>query len=270
MQPANHRIQNFKTTMGIPFYKMDGAGNDFVVVDNRKGLYELPQDEVALMCHRRFGVGADGLMTIESAPEGYDFEMVYYNSDGRVGSMCGNGGRCIAALASHLGMGERLRFLGYDGPHEADIVEWNGGKGVVRLGMRDVEKRTMTRVLDGIFLDTGSPHYVQWVDDLEHYDVVGNGRRIRQMDEVFPMGTNVDFIEMTAGGVLALRTYERGVEDETWACGTGVTAAAVVSGRHSLKARGGDFKVDFSDNGQSFCDVWLTGPVSLNFKGEWE
>ena len=253
------------------FYKFDGAGNDFVVVDNRKGECRLGEEEIARICHRRFGVGADGLMLLNAAPAGYDFEMVYCNSDGRVGSMCGNGGRCIAAFAHMLGLGSKLRFLGYDGPHDAEIIAWDKERrqGVVKLGMRSVEKASVQRVLDGWFLDTGSPHYVQRVDDLEHYDVVGEGRRIRNIAEVFPKGTNVDFIEDLSDGRLAVRTYERGVEDETWACGTGVTACAIVSGNHSLVARGGDFHVDFDNDDMEYGNVYLIGPVSLNFEGTW-
>ena len=253
------------------FYKFDGAGNDFVVVDNRKERRQFGEEEVAMICHRRFGVGADGFMTLEQAAEGYDFEMVYYNSDGRVGSMCGNGGRCISAFAHILGLGSKLRFLAYDGPHESEIITWDSERrlGIVKLGMRNVEKTSVRRVLDGWFLDTGSPHYVQRVTGLEHYDVVGEGRRLRNMADVFPQGTNVDFIEDLPDGRLAVRTYERGVEDETWACGTGVTACSIVTGNHRLVARGGDFRVDFDVDGTAYGNVYLTGPVSLNFEGTW-
>lgn len=253
------------------FYKFDGAGNDFVVIDNRKGEYHLCEEEIARICHRRFGVGADGLMLLNAAPEGYDFEMVYCNSDGRVGSMCGNGGRCIAAFAYMLGLGNKLHFVGYDGSHDAEIVTWDKEHklGIVKLSMRSVEKAGVRRVLNGWFLDTGSPHYVQRVENLEHYDVVGEGRRIRNMADVFPEGTNVDFIEDLPDGRLSVRTYERGVEDETWACGTGVTACAIVSGNHRLVARGGDFRVDFDVDGDVFGNVYLIGPVSLNFEGTW-
>lgn len=253
------------------FYKFDGAGNDFVVVDNREVGRAFGVEEVARVCHRRYGVGADGFMTLDRAGEEYDFEMVYYNSDGRVGSMCGNGGRCIAAFAFLLGLGERLRFLGYDGPHWAEVEEWDAERrrGIVELGMRDVAEGGISRCLDGWFVDTGSPHYVQYVDDLECYDVVGEGRRIRNMREVFPQGTNVDFVEELADGRLSVRTYERGVEDETWACGTGVTACALVSGKNDLVTRGGNFHVGFVKNGTGYGDVRLTGPVSLNFTGEW-
>ena len=255
----------------MEFFKFDGAGNDFVVVDNRKGKYRLNTEEIARICHRRFGVGADGLMTLESAPLGYDFEMRYYNSDGRLGSMCGNGGRCIAAFASMLGLGSKLHFLGYDGPHNAEIILWDKEqrKGIVRLGMRSVNMDTVRKVAGGWFLDTGSPHYVQRVEDLGHYDVVGEGSRLRNRTDLFPDGTNVDFIEDLPEGRLSVRTYERGVEDETWACGTGVTACAIVTGKHRIVTRGGNFQVDFDITDAAYENVCLTGPVSLNFIGRW-
>ena len=253
----------------MEFYKFDGAGNDFVVVDNREGCHTLGEEEIAHICHRRFGIGADGLMTLDKAIDGYDFEMHYYNSDGRLGSMCGNGGRCIVAFAHHLGMGNRFHFKGYDGPHDAEILVWNQGVGIVKLGMRSIAVGEVHRCLDGWFLDTGSPHYVQRVVDLEHYDVVGEGRRLRHRLDLFPQGANIDFVEDLPDGRLAVRTYERGVEDETWACGTGVTACAIVTGNHRLAARGGDFRVDFEPTGQAYDNVWLTGPVSLNFTGTW-
>ncbi len=255
--------------MDILFYKFDGAGNDFVVVDNRSLGWTPSVGEVADICHRRFGVGADGLMLLSATDrDGYAFEMVYYNSDGHVGSMCGNGGRCIAAFAHLLGLGSKLRFMGYDGPHDAEILSWDGHSGVVTLGMRSVAASGVKRVLDGWWLDTGSPHYVQPVVDLDHFDVFGEGRRLRQRADLFPQGTNVDFVEQRPDGRLAVRTYERGVEDETWACGTGVTACAIVTGNHNLVARGGDFRVDYDADETKFYNVRLTGPVSLNFTGK--
>ena len=256
----------------MEFYKFDGAGNDFVVIDNRDGRHALTEQQIARLCHRRFGIGADGLMTLEvPSSEGYDFEMKYYNSDGRLGSMCGNGGRCIAAFAHLLGMGKTLHFKGYDGPHDAEVLLWDEVQriGIVKLGMRSVAATEVRRCLDGWFLDTGSPHYVQRVSDLEHFDVVGEGRRLRYNADLFPEGTNVDFIEDLPDGCLFVRTYERGVEDETWACGTGVTASAIVSGNHRLVARGGDFKVTFDATGTAYENVCLIGPVALNFTGEW-
>lgn len=257
--------------MEIPFYKFDGAGNDFVVIDNREGRFDLSTEQIALICHRRFGIGADGLMTLDSCSGEEDFEMHYYNSDGRLGSMCGNGGRCIAAFAHLLGMGRKLHFKGYDGPHDAEIMAWDKGQrvGIVKLGMRSVQSDSVKRVLEGWTLDTGSPHYVQRVDDLEHFDVVGEGRRLRNRQDIFPEGTNVDFVEDLPDGRLMVRTYERGVEDETWACGTGVTASAIVTGNHSLVTRGGDFRVTFTSTGTAFEDVNLIGPVSLNYTGTW-
>lgn len=258
--------------MSIHFYKYDGAGNDFVLLDIRENDPHLTEEQIAHICHRRFGVGADGLMTLGKAEEPYHFEMKYYNSDGRLGSMCGNGGRCIAAFANRLGLGDEghLLFMGFDGPHEAKILMWDSQHevGIVRLGMRDVTCAEVRRCLDGWFLDTGSPHYVQRVEDLEHFDVVGEGCRIRNNKDEFPEGTNVDFIEDMPDGRLFVRTYERGVEDETWACGTGVTACAIVSGNRKIVTRGGDFKVDFNATGNAYTDVALIGPVSYNFEGK--
>ena len=257
--------------MRVPFYKFDGAGNDFVLIDNRDGSFRTTEEEVAKICHRRFGVGADGLMTLESSTEGYDFEMKYYNSDGRLGSMCGNGGRCIAAFAHYLGLGKQLHFKGYDGPHDAEVMMWDEERrlGIVKLGMRSVATKEVRRCLEGWFLDTGSPHYVQRVTDLEHYDVYREGQRIRNNKGEFPEGTNVDFIEDLPDGHLMVRTYERGVEDETWACGTGVTACAIVTGNHSIVTRGGDFKVTFDATDEGYENICLIGPVALNFVGEW-
>ena len=262
----------------VHFYKYDGAGNDFVVVDIREGAPRWDEATVARICHRRFGVGADGLMTLDKAEAPFDFEMRYYNSDGRLGSMCGNGGRCITAFAHKLGLGHRdaqtgrrvFDFKAYDGAHHAELLMWNEaeGMGIVELGMRDVACSEVRRCLDGWFLDTGSPHYVQRVSDLEHFDVVGEGRCLRHRSDLFPEGTNVDFIEDRADGSLGVRTYERGVEDETWACGTGVTACAIVSGNKRLHAQGGDFKVDFVATGEAYTHVRLTGPVALNFEGD--
>lgn len=263
--------------MKLDFVKYDGAGNDFVLVDIRHHDPCLTQQQIADICHRRFGVGADGLMTLGSS-ETYDFEMRYYNSDGALGSMCGNGGRCIAAFADSLGLGHCdpqsghtiLDFVGYDGPHRAEILMWDDKRcvGLVRLGMRDVKLSSVRKVENGSFLDTGSPHFVLQVNDLKHYDVVGEGRRLRHRNDLFPEGANIDFVENLPDGRLFVRTYERGVEDETYACGTGVTACAIVSGNKQLQTLGGDFKVEFSTSASAYTNIWLTGPVSMNFNGE--
>ena len=259
----------------MDFYKFDGAGNDFVLIDIRDNDPQLTTEQIAHLCHRRFGIGADGLMTLGRC-EGYDFEMRYYNSDGRLGSMCGNGGRCITAFAHLLGITPQegvFHFVGFDGPHDARLLVWDTDRrlGLVSLGMKDVANADILRIkdeeADGYFLNTGSPHFVQRVQNLEHYDVVGEGRRIRHIARLFPEGTNVDFIEDLPDGRLMVRTYERGVEDETWACGTGVTACAIVSGNQKLQTKGGDFKVTFRPTGDAFKEVTLIGPVALNFTG---
>lgn len=255
------------------FFKFDGAGNDFVLVDARNNGPLLTTEEIARICHRRYGVGADGLMTLHEGPEGYDFRMCYYNSDGREASMCGNGARCISVFAKLMGAakGDTMRFMASDGPHDAEIVRWedDGRRSVVRLGMREVEDSEVSQVLEGTLLNTGVPHYVQYVSHLEDYDVVGEGRRLRHHPALGAEGANVNFVELDADGVLHVRTYERGVEDETWACGTGVTACALVTGKHRLKAVGGDFEVTFTHRDGGYRNICLQGPVSLNFKGEW-
>lgn len=289
--------------MDFKFYKFDGAGNDFVIIDSRDRELGLTADQIARVCHRRFGVGADGLMLLTDGGEEYDFRMTYYNSDGHTAEMCGNGGRCIAMFAYLLGMGSagkpylgqepdrgfsiaynfgmlqaqeemarpRLYFLASDGPHDAEIIQWDetGQMGLVKLGMRDVERDSIVRVLDGYLLNTGVPHYVQKVSDLEHFDVAGEGRRLRHHPALGPEGANVNFVEEQSDGTLLVRTYERGVEDETWACGTGVTACAIVTGNQHLATRGGSFRVDFRRGMDCFTDVYLTGPVSLNFTGKY-
>ena len=256
----------------IPFYKLDGAGNDFVLIDNRTGAINLTPEQIARICHRRMGVGADGLILLNRAGESYDYAMQYFNSDGHPADMCGNGGRCIAAFAHLLGIVTegKHRILADDGSHEASIVMWDSREriGLVTLGMKDVAVSEVTRFLDGWLLNTGVPHYVQRVENLDHYDVAGEGRRIRHLPGLGAAGANVNFIEDLPDGRLMVRTYERGVEDETYACGTGVTACAIVSGNHRLRTRGGDFRVDFDATGTAYTHVRLTGPVSLNFTGE--
>lgn len=248
---------------------MDGAGNDFVVIDNRDGKCRLDDNARARLCNRRTGIGADGLMTLNAADDGFDFGMTYYNSDGKLGSMCGNGGRCIAMLACRLGMGNELRFHSFDGEHRAKVEMNDGSKAIVSLSMRDVAKHEIRQLEDGIFLNTGSPHYVVEVNGLRGYDVDGEGRRLRNRVDLFPEGANIDFVERFDDGRIAVRTYERGVEAETLSCGTGVTASAIVSGTHTIETRGGLFNVTWDDIGETYMHVCLKGPASLNYIGEW-
>ena len=261
-------------------YKYQGAGNDFVVVDNRRGEAAfLTPRHINRLCDRRFGIGADGLMTLDAA-EGADFEMHYYNADGYEGTMCGNGGRCLVAFAALMGI-RSYAFTACDGPHRAEVLDRQGDRCTVRLKMRDVD--ALDWLPDGCLLDTGSTHFVQWVEGLADFDVAGKGKKLR-WDPRFPKGANVNFVE-PADGFLAVRTYERGVEAETWACGTGATASAIASYargitcftrpdgagndrvRFEVHAPGGHLAVDFIPRGDgSFHDVWLTGPATRVFE----
>lgn len=256
----------------IPFHKYQGAGNDFVMVDNRAGIFPDASDValIARLCDRRFGIGADGLILLENAPD-FDFRMVYFNADGRESSMCGNGGRCIVAFAKHLGIiGEHCRFTAIDGPHEARMAapDW------VELNMSDVAAVTQTSDGDYV-LNTGSPHYVQFVDQLEELPVAALGRKIRYSETYQAAGINVNFVEPTETGI-AVATYERGVEDETLSCGTGVTAAAIAFYLKNPKAgntdvsidtKGGKLRVRFKPVGSRFEEVWLCGPAVRVFEG---
>lgn len=254
--------------MEITFYKYQGAGNDFVLIDNREGNVSLSTAQVAQICDRHFGVGADGLMYLQHSQDA-DFEMVYFNSDGNESTMCGNGGRCIAAFANRLGAaGTSMRFMAIDGMHEATI----NTDGTVALQMQDVTDITFAGTYE--ILDTGSPHYVQWVTDTGAIDVFATGRSIRNEDRFQPKGINVNFVSRK-GDTLVIRTYERGVEDETLACGTGVTAAAIVSaGRNTgrfdipVKAVGGDLRVTFEkQEATNATQIVLTGGAEFVFKG---
>lgn len=259
--------------MSIEFYKYQGAGNDFVIIDDRNGLFDESNfNLINFLCDRRFGIGADGLMLLRSK-EGFDFEMVYFNADGHEGSMCGNGGRCIVAFAYHQKIiKEHCVFMAVDGEHEADMIPFDGKTGV-SLKMIDVNGVEVDEQF--CYLNTGSPHYVQVVDDLKNYDVVSNGKAIRFNERFEKVGTNVNFIELTGKQDLAIRTYERGVEDETLACGTGVTAAVIsayqkrliTSKEVEVKAMGGLLKVVFEEKNGVYKNVWLQGPAEFVFKG---
>ena len=256
--------------MNITFYKYQGTGNDFIVIDNRNQSF--PKNSTAIiqkLCHRRFGIGADGLMLLENDKE-YDFRMRYFNSDGNEGSMCGNGGRCIVAFANRLGViGNTTTFNAVDGIHHAKI----SGQ-IVSLGMNDV--LGIQTFSDHVFLDTGSPHHVTFTKNIDELDVYNEGRKIRYGKPYFESGTNVNFVEKVNDNTFKVRTYERGVENETLSCGTGVTAVAL-SGSFlqlssadeiHLQTRGGELKVSFKKENDGFTEIFLTGPATFVFKGE--
>lgn len=256
--------------MSIHFFKYQGAGNDFVLVDNRKQTFPTDNyDGIKFICDRRFGIGADGFMLLEPSAKA-DFKMVYYNADGRPGSMCGNGGRCITAFAHHLNIFEkRVKFEAGNHIYEAEIDDQ-----LVHLQMSDV---TMVEQFDDhYFLDTGSPHHIVFVDQVDEVDVVESGRKIRYGAPYFEEGSNVNFVEQLGPDSFKVRTYERGVEDETLSCGTGVTAAALAvhhSGRTDgnvvkILAQGGDLEVSFDAVNDQYEHIVLSGPATFVFEGQ--
>ena len=258
--------------MSNHFYKYQGAGNDFILIDNRSLSFKHTDKEtVSHLCNRRFGIGADGLMLLQNHSD-FDFEMLYFNADGNPGSMCGNGGRCIVAFAKHLGIIDtETNFLAVDGPHYAKITETGNW---VELQMIDID--TIGNDGEAYVLNTGSPHYVTQVEDLESLDVFKIGYDIRNNDTYRAEGINVNFVE-DLGDRLFVRTFERGVEDETYACGTGVTAVALSMAKHKntighintpIKVLGGEMNIDFEYDGQRFSNVFLCGPAEQVFEGE--
>lgn len=259
--------------MKIKFYKYQGAGNDFILIDNREKIsHEITVQHIKKMCDRHFGIGADGLMMLNNK-EGFDFEMVYFNADGKEGSMCGNGGRCIVQFAAHMGIKKNeYTFLASDGTHTAEIDLDKE----VRLKMNDVNGVDFS--LDHYVLDTGSPHYVKFVSLAEKINVVAEGRKIRNSKEFAEKGINVNFVETLDDDHIFVRTYERGVEDETLSCGTGVTASALMAAHNDngfnhveVKTKGGNLSVEFDKVSDSeFKNIWLAGPATFVFSGEYE
>jgi diaminopimelate epimerase len=259
--------------MNISFYKYQGTGNDFVILDNRKNEYAaLNNAQVEFICKRSFGVGADGLMLLNEKP-GYDFEMKYYNADGRESSMCGNGGRCMVKFAYQLGIHKPLyQFMATDGKHEAEI-DLNGW---VRLKMQDV--REVENRYEEHILNTGSPHFVKFTTDVRDINVKEEGREIRNSKEFAAEGINVNFVEHLNEHTIFVRTYERGVEDETLSCGTGVVASALMAAHNEngfnqvdVYTPGGKLSVEFDLTQENlYTNIWLCGPAEFVFKGEIE
>lgn len=256
--------------MLLTFYKYQGTGNDFIMVDNR--LNSFPKENTQLieqLCDRRFGIGADGLILLENHTT-YDFKMVYFNSDGNESSMCGNGGRCLVAFAKQLGIIEATaEFEAVDGYHYAKII----GDDLVSLQMKDVDSIAVHQ--DYSFLNTGSPHHVQLVSDLKNLDVKTEGAKIRYSDLYGKAGSNINFVNQLENDIFAVRTYERGVEDETLSCGTGVTSVAIAmhqTGKTNnntidLNVEGGKLKVQFDVDNGKYTNVFLIGPATFVFEG---
>lgn len=256
------------------FYKYQGTGNDFILFDDRSSSIHPTAEVIITMCDRRFGIGADGVILLRLS-EGIDFEMVYYNADGRLSSMCGNGGRCITSFARMLGLIKmHAQFLAADGLHESEFV--STAPDIVRLKMKDVQR--IESGTEGFILDTGSPHLVIQASEVHQLDVKKDGSELRYNERFRKDGVNVNFVEVS-GSEIFVRTYERGVEDETLSCGTGVTAAALVA-RHkgwlendvtpvNVNCPGGSLKVYAEKSEEGFSDIWLEGPAVFVFKGEY-
>ena len=258
--------------MKIPFSKYHGTGNDFIIIDNRKLLWKPAKEEIARLCNRHFGIGADGLMLL-SEKQGFDFYMTYYNSDGGESTMCGNGGRCMIIFAQLLGLtSSEPRFMAVDGEHTGKITG-NGNSRLIKLKMKDVMVDEMAE--DYLFINTGSPHYVIFADGVEALDIITEAKKIRYNTRFAKEGTNVDFVEIRKDH-LFVRSYERGVEDETLSCGTGVTASALAfaikypsnNTSANILTKGGNLKVYYKQSGNAFSDIWLEGPVGFVFEGE--
>lgn len=256
--------------MELIFHKYQGTGNDFVILDNRDERYNgLTTEQVRFLCNRRFGIGADGLMLLNNA-SGYDFEMKYYNADGRESTMCGNGGRCLVKFALHAGIKkDTYHFIAVDGPHEAEIDD----DGIVSLKMKDVDG--VKNHHSDFILDTGSPHYIQITPDVWNYEVYKKGKDIRYSNTFAKEGINVNFVEQKNNDEIIVRTYERGVEDETLSCGTGVTASALVCYHNergfndvTVHTRGGKLTVEFDrTDDDTYRNIWLCGPAEKVFDG---
>ncbi|MFP4557615.1 MAG: diaminopimelate epimerase [Bacteroidales bacterium] len=251
------------------FSKYHGAGNDFIIIDNRNKQFNPAPEVINSLCHRHFGIGADGLMLLENS-EHADFFMRYFNSDGHEATMCGNGGRCLVMFASKLGIiKDSTHFMGVDGEHKAQILD----KENVRLKMIDVNEIQIED--DHYIINTGSPHYIQFVNDIEKIDVENQGRVIRSSFSSHTGGVNVNFAQFSSNGI-KIRTYERGVEAETLACGTGAVATAIAANHwfnedeslYALHARGGELKVSFERTAsEQYQNIWLQGPTVHVFDG---
>jgi len=258
--------------MTVKFYKYQGTGNDFIMIDNRNsyGLTKKHTELVKRLCDRKFGIGADGLILLNEK-EGYDFEMIYFNSDGNESTMCGNGGRCLIKFAHDSGViDSNCLFLAIDGPHEGAIL----ADGVISLKMKDVESLELYNDHD-VILNTGSPHYVSFVENVVGMDIVKEAGRVRYNERFSKEGINVNFVQQLSEAEIFVRTYERGVEGETLSCGTGVVASSLALANRggnaikkvTIKTPGGKLEVKFETAGSGYKNVYLAGPAERVFEG---
>lgn len=263
--------------MTVEFFKYQGTGNDFIIIDQRNKCLPLTQTQIKFLCDRKFGIGADGLMFYDNSLE-FDFSMTYFNSDGEKGSMCGNGGRCLAAFSRYIGnKNTMMKFTAVDGIHEAEIIDSDKNSSYVKLKMMD---RPEYKIMDQYFeVDTGSPHYITFEKNIDELDVLLEGRKIRYNSIYRSEGINVNFVE-AKNNQLFVRTYERGVENETLSCGTGVTASTIAYSiktkntnsfqQYNILSLGGNLKVEFNYENEQFQNIWLSGAAKLVFKGQIE
>ncbi|MCB2221902.1 MAG: diaminopimelate epimerase [Bacteroidetes bacterium] len=261
--------------MKLHFSKYHGTGNDFIIIDNRNNEVNLTKQEIKWLCDRHLGIGADGLMLLfHTIP--FDFEMKYFNADGGEGTMCGNGGRCIVAYAHHLGMSDqRAHFLTIDGEHHGEILEQKDHISMIKVTLQDIHQ--IERNQNDYIINTGSPHYVKFVNSLEGMDIFNRGKEIRWDERFQPEGLNVNFVVSKAENLI-VRTFERGVENITLSCGTGVTAAAVAAdlksngtrNQYQIETLGGELMVRFEKQHNVYKNVSLTGPVKHVFDGSIE
>lgn len=263
--------------MTVDFYKYQGTGNDFIIIDQRNKSLHLTSEQIKLLCDRKFGVGADGLMFYDTSDE-FDFSMTYFNADGNEGSMCGNGGRCMVAFSRYIGNTNTLvKFTAVDGLHEAEILHNDDHSSYVKLKMGD--HPDYKSVEDHFIIDTGSPHFVTFLEGVDKIDVFNAGKTIRNSKLYQEKGINVNYVEAKSNQ-LFVRTYERGVEDETLSCGTGVTASAIayaikssntdIQQSYNILTLGGQLKVEFRFENNQFKDIWLIGPGTHVFTGQIE
>jgi len=259
--------------MTIPFSKYHGTGNDFIIIDNRKNFFDKNNFSlISKLCERRFGIGADGLMLLENHNQ-FDFEMIYFNSDGKKGSMCGNGGRCIISFAKKLGLvNNSIKFIVNEKKYFGAIEN-----NIIKLKFQDVLliEEYSDSFQNGFIIDTGSPHFVKFVDSIEIIDVFKEGRKIRNNAKFKNAGINVDFVKIENDNTIFVRTYERGVEDETYSCGTGAVASALATSyktnsennNYLISTKGGNLKVSF-EKSEIFENIWLEGTATFVFEGK--